>query len=75
MRSRPWYADISTDAWRALAAAKIGWMVDAMDFMLYAMAIGQLRTYFGFDDATAGLAGTVTLATASVGGVRFATSI
>ena len=48
-----------------------GWMVDAMDFMLYAMAIGQLRAYFGFDDATAGLAGTVTLATASIGGVMF----
>ena len=48
-----------------------GWMVDAMDFMLYAMAIGQLRAYFGFDDSTAGLAGTVTLATASIGGVLF----
>ena len=42
------------DQWRALAAAKLGWMLDAMDFMLYAMAIGQLRTYFGFNDATAG---------------------
>ena len=42
-----------------------------MDFMLYAMAIGQLRAYFGFDDSTAGLAGTVTLATASIGGVIF----
>ena len=42
-----------------------------MDFMLYAMAIGQLRAYFGFDDSTAGLAGTVTLATASIGGVLF----
>ena len=52
-------------------AAKVGWMVDAMDFMLYAMAIGQLRAYFGFDDATAGLAGTVTLATSSIGGVLF----
>src|SRR5688572_23168582 len=70
-RSAPWYADITPDAWRALAAAKVGWMVDAMDFMLYAMAIGQLRAYFGFDDSTAGLAGTVTLATASIGGVIF----
>ena len=42
-----------------------------MDFMLYAMAIGQLRAYYGFDDSTAGLAGTVTLATASIGGVLF----
>ena len=42
-----------------LAAAKFGWMLDAMDFMLYAMALGQLRSYFGFNDATAGLLGTV----------------
>ena len=46
-------------------------MVDAMDFMLYAMAIGHLRAYFGFDDATAGLAGTVTLAMSAIGGVVF----
>ena len=29
-------------------------MLDAMDFMLYAMAVGRLKTYFGFGDATAG---------------------
>ena len=46
-------------------------MLDAMDFMLYAMAIGQLRTYFGFDDATAGLLGTVTLVMSGVGGIIF----
>ena len=71
MRLSSRYANVSPDAWRALLAAKLGWMVDAMDFMLYAMAIGQLRTYFGFDDATAGLAGTVTLAMSAVGGVVF----
>ena len=26
-----------------LIAAKFGWMLDAMDFMLYTMAVGQLR--------------------------------
>ena len=45
---------------RALIAAKLGWMLDAMDFLLYVMAIGQLRAYFGFDDSIAGLLGTVT---------------
>jgi MFS family permease len=42
-----------------------------MDFMLYAMAIGQLRTYFGFNDATAGMLGTITLVMSGVGGVIF----
>ena len=69
--NRPWYREVPPDAWRALVAAKAGWMLDAMDFMLYAMAIGQLRAYFGFDDATAGLAGTVTLGMSAVGGVVF----
>ena len=47
----PWYRTITRDEWRALAAGKLGWMLDAMDFMLYAMAVGQLRQYFGFNDA------------------------
>ena len=51
-----WYRTITAEQWRVLAAAKVGWMLDAMDFMLYAMALGQLRAYFEFDDATAGLA-------------------
>ncbi len=67
----PWYRTITADQWRVLAAAKLGWMLDAMDFMLYAMVIGQLRTYFGFNDATAGLLGTVTLVMSGVGGVLF----
>jgi len=67
----PWYRDITRDQWRVLAAAKVGWMLDAMDFMLYAMALGQLRTYFMFDDATAGALGTVTLVMSGVGGLVF----
>src|SRR6476661_10504886 len=67
----PWYRTVTTDQWRVLAAAKLGWMLDAMDFMLYAMALGQLRTYFQFDDATAGLLGTVTLIMSGVGGLIF----
>jgi len=67
----PWYRTITGEQWRALAAAKLGWMLDAMDFMLYAMAIGQLRTYFGFNDATAGMLGTITLVMSGVGGVLF----
>ena len=69
--SAPWYQGITRDQWRALLAAKLGWMLDAMDFLLYVMAIGQLRAYFGFDDSIAGLLGTVTLVTSAVGGIVF----
>ena len=67
----PWYRTITPYQWKVLWAAKLGWMLDAMDFMLYAMAIGQLRAYFGINDATAGLLGTVTLAMSAFGGVIF----
>src|SRR5688572_16041007 len=69
--SAPWYRTITAEQWRVLVAAKLGWMLDAMDFMLYAMAIGQLRMYFGFNDATAGMLGTITLVMSGVGGVLF----
>jgi MFS family permease len=67
----PWYRTITPYQWRVLIAAKIGWMLDAMDFMLYAMAIGQLRVYFGLTDATAGLLGTATLLMSGLGGLAF----
>ena len=66
-----WHRTITANQWTILAAAKAGWMLDAMDFMLYAMAIGELRTYFSITDAMAGLLGTVTLVMSGVGGILF----
>src|SRR5687767_15314697 len=67
----PWYRTITPDQWRALAAAKLGWMLDAFDFVIYVMAIGRLQAYFGFDASTAGLLGTVTLLVSAAGGLLF----
>jgi MFS family permease len=67
----PWYRTITREQWRTLVAAKLGWMLDAMDFLLYVMAIGQLKKYFAFDDATAGLLGTITLLVSASGGLLF----
>ena len=67
----PWYRTITPDQWRALAAAKLGWMLDAMDFLLYVMAISELQRYFGFGAATAGLLGTITLLVSAAGGLLF----
>jgi len=71
LATTPWYRTITAEQGRVLAAAKVGWMLDAMDFMLYAMALGQLRAYFEFDDATAGFLGSVTLVMSGVGGLVF----
>jgi MFS family permease len=70
-RAIPWYRTVTREQWRVLLAAKFGWMLDAMDFMLYTMAVGELRTYFGFGDDMAGFLGTVTLVMSGVGGAIF----
>jgi MFS family permease len=46
-------------------------MLDALDFMLYTMALNQLRVYFSFGDATAGFLGTATLVMSGFGGLIF----
>jgi MFS family permease len=69
--SVPWYRTVTREQWRVLLAAKFGWMLDAMDFMLYTMAVGQLRAYFQFGDDTAGMLGTITLVMSGVGGTIF----
>lgn len=67
----PWYRTITREQWRVLWAAKLGWMLDAMDFLLYVMAIGKLKEHFGFGDATAGFLGTATLLSSAAGGILF----
>jgi len=69
--AQPWYRTITAEQWRVLAAAKLGWMLDALDFMLYTMALNQLRVYFSFGDATAGFLGTATLVMSGFGGLIF----
>jgi len=66
-----WYRSITAEQWRALIAAKLGWVLDAMDFLLYVMALGHLKNYFSFNDATAGLLGTITLLVSAGGGLFF----
>ena len=67
----PWYRTITAEQWKSLLAAKLGWMLDAMDLLLYAMALERLKAYFGFGDATAGLLGTVSLLASAAGGLLF----
>jgi MFS family permease len=66
-----WFFALPQAPRRALIAAMLGWMFDSMDFLIYVLAIGRLKTYFGFGDATAGLLGTLTLVSAAAGGLAF----
>lgn len=67
----PWWRGADAAAWRALAAGGAGWMLDAMDVMLYAFAIPTIQAELGLTSAQAGGLMTATLVPSAVGGVVF----
>ena len=40
---------------RALIAAALGWMLDAMDVLLYSFVLDEVRREFGIDDRMSGV--------------------
>lgn len=68
---QPWYRAITAAQRKALISASLGWMLDSMDIMLYAMVLAHLMRDFGMSTATAGLMGSLTLLASAVGGVLF----
>lgn len=67
----PWYRSITREQWRVLFAAQMGWMLDAMDVMLYAFALTAIRAEFELSGAGAGALASVTLLTSAGAGVLF----
>jgi len=68
---RRWYREVTPLQWRTLAAAGLGWLLDAMDVMLYAFALTAIRAEFSLSAATAGALASVTLLTSALGGILF----
>jgi MFS family permease len=66
-----WAAEIAPAQWKTLAAAGLGWMLDAMDVMLYAFALTAIREEFGLSAAGAGALVSVTLLASAAGGIGF----
>lgn len=62
---------VTHQQWFALFAAQAGYMLDAMDVLLFVFAVNSLRDQFGFSAAQAGLASSLTLAFSAVGGIVF----
>jgi hypothetical protein len=42
-----WLGSLTAAERRALVAAGLGWMFDSMDFLIYVLAIGRLKSFFG----------------------------
>jgi MFS family permease len=66
----PWL-DVDRRAWRALFAAQLGWMLDAMDFLLFTYAIVQIRDEFSLSRPTMGALTSVALVASAAGGILF----
>jgi MFS family permease len=71
MTTSTWYRAISARQWKSLAAAQLGWMLDAMDVMLYAFALTSIRFEFALSSAEAGALASVTLIASAFGGIFF----
>lgn len=58
-------------AWRALFAAQVGWMLDAMDFLLFTYAVVRIQQEFALTKATMGVLTSVALIASAIGGIAF----
>jgi MFS family permease len=63
--------DVDRRAWRALFAAQLGWMLDAMDFLLFSFAVIPIREEFHLANGTMGALTSVALIAGAAGGMAF----
>lgn len=66
-----WYREIDRNQWRVLAAAQLGWILDAMCMMMYSFALAPVRQEFRLSSAVAGGLAAAPLLTSAAGGALF----
>jgi|SRR5579859_1344379 len=66
-----WPKDVSQAERKSLIAGGLGWMLDAMDVMLYSLVLAYLIHEFGMSTRTAGLLNSLTLGASAIGGFFF----
>jgi MFS family permease len=66
-----WPRDVTRAERSSLVAGGAGWMLDAMDVMLYSYVVATLIREFGIDKSTAGLLNSLTLIASAIGGLLF----
>jgi MFS family permease len=66
-----WLAEANREQKRTLLAAALGWMLDSMDVMLYALVLGPIQREMHLSSAMSGAMMSVTLISAAVGGIAF----
>jgi MFS family permease len=66
-----WPARVTAAEKRSLIAGGLGWMLDAMDVMLYSMVLAQLMLHFEMSKSEAGFLNSLTLGASAIGGLIF----
>jgi MFS family permease len=66
-----WLTEASAEQKRTLFAASLGWMLDSMDVMLYALVLGQVQRELHLSAALSGAMMSMTLLSAAAGGIAF----
>jgi len=66
-----WLTETSGDQKRTLLAASLGWLLDSMDVMLYALVLGEVQRDLHLSAALSGAMMSVTLVAAAIGGIGF----
>ncbi len=65
------FAAATSQQKRALLAASLGWMLDSMDVMLYALVLVAIQKELRLSPATGGLLMSLTLVSSAAGGILF----
>jgi MFS family permease len=66
-----WLLEATREQKRTLAAASLGWMLDSMDVMLYALVLGEVQRTLHLSAAMSGAMMSATLISAAAGGIGF----
>ncbi len=66
-----WLTEASSMQKRTIVAASLGWMLDSMDVMIYALVLGAVQLEMHLSAATSGAMMSATLISAAVGGLAF----
>ena len=64
-------SDVTPAERRTLVAGGLGWLLDAMDVMLFSLIVGYLLREFSMDTRTAGILNSLTLIASAIGGFLF----
>src|ERR1700694_674300 len=66
-----WPQDTTSAERQTLTAGGLGWMLDAMDVMLYSLVLAFLIREVAMDTRTAGFLNSLTLVASAIGGLLF----